>query len=142
MTNAIFLKLKIPLLFAHRDGAVILSNLFHKTLCQALRDKGLLVQDSPCIQNGFHAKDAANVSCVGTVSLGLFQVTDMKVGLETIRAELASLEALPFSEIGYCEHGTAIWRGWQPPDAETDFPANVELLKTWCDQMRKQNPQQ
>jgi hypothetical protein len=138
--NAIMVKLKIPLLFGIGDGAVVLFNLFQKALCQPLRDKGLLLQDPPSERNSFHAKDAANVVTVGTQTIGLFQVTNLKAGLETLRDELADLEGLQFSEIGYLDTAGS-WRGWQPPDAETDFPATLKLLKSWIEKTKPLRPQ-
>jgi hypothetical protein len=139
--KAILLKLKIPLLFGFGDGAVILSDLFRKTLCQALRDKGMLVQEPPSEKNNFKAQDAGNAVTIGTQTIAFFQVTDLKAGLETIRDELASLEALKFSEIGYMDIRDGTWRGWQPPDAETDFPAVLALFQSWVESIKKQKPQ-
>jgi hypothetical protein len=127
---AILVKLKTTFLLAYLDSAVILSNLYRSALCGALRQKGLLSQDPPSAQNQFRPKDAASVTTRGNTTFALIQVTDLKRGMETIRDELVSLEASAFAEIGYL--GTdCVWHAWQPPDAETDFPAAVALMKSW-----------
>jgi hypothetical protein len=131
--NGVFVKLQIQLLFGTGAGAIILGNLFSKAIGQALEAKELLWIEPPSEQNKFNLTPLAEFVTRGTTTLGFAHVTQLKPALETVRDELARLDALPFAEIGYLDRGTGKWVGWQPPQCESDFQKNKDLLDQWFD---------
>jgi len=127
----ILFKLEIPILLVHGPGRDFVSDLLANSIARALRDKGILCQDEPSVQNGFSAKDCAHVIFRFSPAIDLFVVSDLSAGLDTIRDALASVHALEFSEIGYLDYETRSWRGWYPRNSTEPFSKNLDLFAEW-----------
>ena len=132
----ILFKLQIPVLLAHGPGATFISALLEKAIARALRDNGILCQTIPTEQNGFKVEDSGNVVFLCGLAIGLYEVFDLSAGLDAICDELASVEALECSEIGYLDYETRSWQCWYPRNSTEPFSKNVDLIREWSDKAK------
>lgn len=124
----IFIMLCVPGLIFAGPGANVLSCVLLETFCRALRDKGLLCQWPPSDKNGFKAKDAAIMAVWLDKAFGLFEVNHLNHGLAVIKEQLASIQALPHSKIGWLDHKEGKWRGLWPHESQEPFSQNLDLF--------------
>jgi hypothetical protein len=71
----------------------------------------------------------------------MFEVTDQSAGLDAIRAELDSLHALQYAEIGYLDNDTGLWQWWYPRHATEPFTKILAMLDDWFKKTRRIPPQ-
>jgi hypothetical protein len=62
------------------------------------------------------------------VTCGVFDVTDLSAGLDMIKDELASLEALPHAFIGWLDWEAGVWCGWHPRNVTEPFSKTLDLM--------------
>jgi hypothetical protein len=124
-------KLQFPVLFVGLDAIPFFQDLLQNDIARALREKGLLYQETKGPKNAFCSTDEANVAATFSSFIGFFCVTSLNAGLATIRAEFASLHALPYLEIGWMDFREGIWRRWHPVESQEPFSGFLDIIRQW-----------
>ena len=113
--------------FPEMAGGEIVASLARSVLTTHLREKGLLCQNAPGPENGFRSGEG--VTCFVHVDrvLALFAVNNLNLGLAAIKEQLASVNALPHTVIGYTHQKTGkLERLWP-------HPANAPQCQLWTE---------
>lgn len=139
-TFSIVVSIKIPGFCVIGPACKPWNNLLREAICGALEAKGIMAKDAPRAWNDF-AKDmpGATVTANEGQTLGLFNVTEFEKGLRTVRAQMAHLALLPFSEIGYLDNREEIWRCYHPSGQCTLSIDPIQQLNKWVDAYGRQN---
>jgi hypothetical protein len=100
----IIVKIDLRWLVLSGETEFLLSQSLRKTICSALREKGIMVRKKSGAANNFATdQEDGTLTANRQQMLGIFRVTNLLDGLVTTRSELKNLDLLEYSEIGWMD---------------------------------------
>ncbi len=114
------------------SGSIMWGELLSKLLTRALSDAGILCDLSGVHRAEIHKKfPGGHFAAVGNQAIGIFGVANWRHGVQTVQAELASVQLLSFSQIARFDASEQVWRLIYPAGTPDAFADNFQLLDLW-----------
>jgi len=109
---------------------------------EALRQEGVLSKFPPCAENNFATDAERRPLVVGRKGqmIGLFEVSDWRIGINVVREALAAWHILEFSKLGWRDPHEMILRIVYPKQYEESFEPVMATLEQWMEELRAEDP--
>jgi hypothetical protein len=109
------------------------SHTVNQILSASLRGRGVLYSDPSLNDSKFGPTElSARVITRGEECIGVFEVTDWKAAVETLRTELEALKVSKFSMIGHFEAEKGVCRTIFPQGSTQDMTPIFQRFNKWA----------
>ena len=110
-------------------------------IIESLRERGILARATPDAKNGFTSNldSKSTVICWKSETIGVFQVTDWRGGIETVKASLQKWRLFQFSKVGWHDPHEVVLRIVHPGQSEELFAPALATMGEWIDNMQRES---
>ena len=117
------------------------AELLKADISEGLRERDILAKSPASAENNFatDTESAPVVICWKAQTIGVYEVTDWRDGLETVKASLQKWRLLQFSQIGWHDPNEMILRIVHPCQSDELMQPVFTLLAEWADNMQRNN---
>jgi hypothetical protein len=126
----------LPTIFSRHWTALI-----KEDLTETLREKGIIVKAPASIENAFSAslERVPMVISKDAETIGLFEVSDWRCGLEAATTTLQKFRVFQYSKIGWHDPNEVILRIVHPSSSQESIRPIMDLVATWIANFQRES---